>query len=72
MRFASTGPRSEVEQLFRWLLEKRTYDSDAYLTHLDDQGGNLSAYGYDVFARIKNHSVEELRGDATALATDLH
>jgi len=28
-----------------WLLEKRTYDSDAYLTHLDDQGGNLSGYG---------------------------
>jgi len=28
-----------------WLLEKRTYDSDAYLTHLDDQGQNLSGYG---------------------------
>jgi len=38
-----------------WLLEKREYASDAYLTHLDDQGGNLSGYGYDAFGRIKNH-----------------
>jgi len=38
-----------------WLLEKREYASDAYLTHLDDQGGNLSGYGFDTFGRIKNH-----------------
>lgn len=37
------------------LLEKRTYANGAYLTHLDDDGEDLSGFGYDAFGRIKNH-----------------
>jgi len=33
------------EETRRSFLGERTYASDAYLTHLDDQGGNLSGYG---------------------------
>jgi len=33
------GTNDRVADTYKgWLLEKRTYDSDAYLTHLDDQG----------------------------------
>jgi len=40
------GSNDRVADTYKgWLLEKRTYASDAYLTHLDDQGGNLSGYG---------------------------
>jgi len=49
-----------------WLLEKRTYASEAYLTHLDDQGENLSGYGYDTFGRIKNHRWESSGGTLLA------
>ena len=36
------------------LLEKCEYANGVYLTHLDDQGSNLSGYGYDTFGRVKN------------------
>ncbi len=50
------GTDDRVADTYRgWLLEKREYASGAYLTHLDDQGENLSGYGFDTFGRIKNH-----------------
>jgi len=50
------GTNDRVADTYKgWLLEKRTYASDAYLTHLDDQGQNLSGYGFDTFGRVKNH-----------------
>jgi len=40
------GANDRVADTYKgWLLEKREYASDTYLTHLDDQGGNLSGYG---------------------------
>jgi RHS repeat-associated protein len=50
------GTNDRVADTYKgWLLEKRTYASGAYLTHLDDNSSNLSGYGYDTFGRIKNH-----------------
>jgi YD repeat-containing protein len=50
------GTNDRVADTYKgWLLEKRTYDSGAYLTHLDDADQNLNGYGYDGFGRIKTH-----------------
>jgi len=50
------GTNDRVADTYKgWLLQKRTYASGAYLTHLDDNNQNLSTYGYDAFGRVKNH-----------------
>jgi len=50
------GAADRVEDTWKgYLLQKREYASDAYLTYLDDQGGNLSGYGYDAFGQVKTH-----------------
>ena len=40
------GANDRVGDTYRgWLLERREYASEAYLTRLEDQGENLSGYG---------------------------
>jgi YD repeat-containing protein len=48
------------------LLQKREYANGAYLTHLNDSGGNLSGYGYDSFGRVKNHRWKDASGTLLA------
>jgi YD repeat-containing protein len=49
------GTNDRVADTYKgWLLEKRTYASGAYLTHLDDSGENLSGYGYRCLGQVES------------------
>jgi RHS repeat-associated protein len=61
------GTDDRVEDTWKGgLLEKRQYDNDTYLTHLNDSGENLSGYGYDTFGRVKNHRWKNSSGTVIA------
>ena len=46
MTAVNDGANDRVGDTYRgWLLERREYASEAYLTRLEDQGENLSGYG---------------------------
>lgn len=53
MTAVNDGTNDRVVDTYKGhLLEKRTYANGVYLTHLDDNGANLSGYSYRCLCQV--------------------